>query len=308
MNVPVTESDTLRVITDSAAAAAHLHAGGAAGEPEGNLFTELLNHVYDSHELDLPVIGHIRLPQYDPVTILGVNIDFSITKHVVFLWVAALILIVIAVTAARKNRRSPVPSGLGNLIEMIIVFVRDEIAIPNMGPGGVRYLPYLLTTFFFILIMNLAGLVPYGSTATGNISVTGGLAIIAFIMIQAAAIRAQGLGRYLKHLTGGVHFLLWPIMIPIEILGLFTKPFALMIRLFANMIGGHIVIVSLFGIIFIFRSYLIAPVPVLFVIGINLLELFVAFLQAYIFTMLTSLFMGLGMQAEHEEGEHGNGH
>jgi F-type H+-transporting ATPase subunit a len=152
--------------------------------------------------------------------------------------------------------------------------------------------------------MNLSGLVPYGATATGNISVTGGLAIIAFIMIQVSAIRAQGIGSYLKHLTGGVHWMLWPIMVPIEVLGLFTKPFALMVRLFANMIGGHIVIVSLIGLIFIFQSWIIAPVPIIFVLGINMLELFVAFLQAYIFTMLTSLFMGLGMQAAHDEGEH----
>ena len=188
---------------------------------------------------------------------------------------------------------------MGNLMEMLILFLRDEIVIPNMGSGGIKYMPYLLTTFFFILIMNLAGLVPYGSTATGNISVTGGLAIIAFIMIQISAIRSQGLLNYLKHLTGGVHWLLWPVMVPIEILGLFTKPFALMIRLFANMIGGHIVIISLFGLIFIFQSWFVAPIPVLFVLGINLLEIFVAFLQAYIFTMLTSLFMGLGMQTEH---------
>ncbi len=124
-------------------------------------------------------------------------------------------------------------------------------------------------------------------------------------MIQGSAIRAQGLGHYLAHLTGGVHWALWPIMIPIEILGLFTKPFALCIRLFANMTGGHIVIVSLIGLIFIFKSYIIAVAPVGFVVGINFLELFVAFLQAYIFTMLTSLFMGLGMQTPpHEEQGH----
>jgi F-type H+-transporting ATPase subunit a len=176
-----------------------------------------------------------------------------------------------------------------------------------MGKDGLRYMPYLLTTFFFILTMNLLGLIPYGSSATGNVSVTAGLAFLAFIMIQLAAIRAQGFGHYLAHLTGGVHWILWPIMIPIEILGLFTKPFALCIRLFANMTGGHIVIVSLIGLIFIFKSYIIAPVPIAFVLGINMLELFVAFLQAYIFTMLTSLFMGLGMQVAHEKDEqHGH--
>jgi F-type H+-transporting ATPase subunit a len=191
---------------------------------------------------------------------------------------------------------------------MFIVFVRDEIVIPNMGPAGVMYLPYLLTTFLYILLMNLMGLIPYGASATGNVNVTAGLAIIAFVMIQAAAIRAQGLGHYLAHLTGGVHWSLWPIMIPIEILGLFTKPFALCIRLFANMTGGHIVLVSLIGLIFIFRSYIIAVAPVGFVVAINFLELFVALLQAYIFTMLTSLFMGLGMQAEGHGAAADHGH
>jgi F-type H+-transporting ATPase subunit a len=279
-----------------------LHAGASTGgDHGGNTFTQLLHHVQDSHELEIPFLGHIDLPRFPPVDIAGVMVDFSITKHVVFLWVAALILCVVAIAAARRNMKNTVPTGFGNLMEVFIEFMRDEVVVPNMGPRGVKYLPYLLTTFFFILIMNLLGLIPYGASATGNVSVTAGLAIIAFFMIQAAAIRAQGLGHYLAHLTGGVHWALWPIMVPIEILGLFTKPFALCIRLFANMTGGHIVIVSLIGLIFIFKSYVIAIGPLGFVLGISLLELFVAFLQAYIFTMLTSLFMGLGMQAGHEE-------
>ncbi len=286
-----------------------LHAvAGHGGEHGGNLFTQLLHHVQDSHELELPFIGHVELPHFSPLHIAGLTVDLSITKHVVFLWLAAIILCVLAISAARKNTKHRVPTGFGNLMEVFVQFVRDDIIIPNMGPKGVKYMPYLLTTFFFILIMNLLGLIPYGASATGNVSVTAGLAIIAFIMIQASAIKAQGFGHYLAHLTGGVHWALWPIMVPIEILGLFTKPFALCIRLFANMTGGHIVIVSLIGLIFIFKSYVIAIGPVGFVLGISFLELFVAFLQAYIFTMLTSLFMGLGMQAgghdEHEEHAH----
>ena len=166
-----------------------------------------------------------------------------------------------------------------------------------MGPTGLKYMSYILTTFFYILLMNLLGLIPWGASATGNISVTAGLATIAFITIQVASIRAQGFGHYLAHLTGGVPVFLWPIMIPIEILGLFTKPFALCIRLFANMTGGHLVIVSLFGLIFLFQSYLIGAVTTGFVVAINFLELFVAFLQAYVFTMLTSIFMVWGFQA-----------
>jgi F-type H+-transporting ATPase subunit a len=280
----------------------------AEGHGEENLFVELLHHVQDSHELEIPFLGHIELPQFTPFEIAGITINMSITKHVFFLWVAALILCILSIVAARKNKKHSVPTGYGNLMEMLVMFVRDQVVVPNMGAQGVIYLPYLLTTFFFILVMNLLGLIPFGASATGNVSTTTGLAIIAFIMIQVAAIRAHGLGRYLAHLTGGVHWALWPIMVPIEILGLFTKPFALCIRLFANMTAGHIVIVSLIGLIFIFESYIVAIAPVGFVLGINLLELFVAVLQAYIFTILTAMFMGLGMQteghSEHEESAH----
>lgn len=287
-------SDTARTIADTTA-----HVGGVHGGEDENLFTQLLHHIYDGPEIELPFLGHIHLPHFH-----FFGIDLSITKHVVFLWLAAIILVVTLSIIARKNQKNRVPKGLGNLIEVFVMFVRDEIVIPNMGKGGLKYLPYLLTNFFFILVMNLLGLIPYGASATGNVSVTAGLAIIAFIMIQLSAIRAQGFGHYLAHLTGGVHWSLWPIMIPIEVLGLFTKPFALCIRLFANMTGGHIVILALIGLIFVFKSLAVAPISVAFALGIYMLELFVAFLQAYIFTMLTSLFMGLGMQTE----SHGNGH
>lgn len=290
----------------------HASAAAANGHGEGNvseMFKHLFEHVQDSPELELPFVGHVHLPRFDPITIGGLTLDLSITKHVVFLWIAATLLIILMTIAARQNRRNRVPKGWGNLVEVFVAFIRDEIVLPNMGQAGVRYMPYLLTTFFFILIMNLLGLVPYGSSATGNISVTAGLAAIAFVMIQLAAIRAQGLGHYLAHLTGGVPVFLWPIMIPIEILGLFTKPFALCVRLFANMTGGHLVIISLFGLIFLFKSWPIGITTAAFVVAINFLELFVAFLQAYVFTMLTSIFMGFGIQAGHaahakDHGEH----
>jgi F-type H+-transporting ATPase subunit a len=267
---------------------------------EGFEFGHVLDHMKNSQELDLPG-GSVELPHFHPVQIGDWTIDLSISKHVFFLLVAAIIVVALAIYAARKNRKNIVPTGVGNLFEVFIVFIRDEVTLPNMGPGGLRYLPFLLTLFFFILIMNLLGLVPYGATSTANISVTGALAFIAFIMIQAAAIRAQGVKHYIAHLTGGVHWALWPIMIPVEILGLFTKPFALCMRLFANMNGGHIVLLALIGLVLLFRSAVLAPLPVLFGVGVLMLELFVAFLQAYIFVMLTSLFMGFGMQTEHSE-------
>jgi F-type H+-transporting ATPase subunit a len=302
-------------------------------EEKPNVFTELLHHTQDSHEIDMQPLFTCPLPfilvddgsvytyrsaesmnaegrytlKADQVVRMSDGqkpmLDLSITKHLVFLWLAALIVVLVLIAAAKKIRKSMVPSGMGNLFEIFVVFVRDEILIPTMGKAGLRYLPYLLTTFFFILCMNLLGLIPYGATATSNVNVTAGLAIIAFIMIQVSALRSQGLKHYLAHLTGGVSPLLWPIMIPIEILSLFTKPFALCIRLFANMTSGHVVIVSLIGLIFIFQSLLIAPGSIAFVVAIDLLELFIAFLQAYIFTMLTSVFMGLGIQTGHAEHE-----
>lgn len=285
----------------SLADSAHVVGTTAAHGAEKFEFTHLFDHIKDSHELETP-FGHIALPQFEPFTVGGLTIDLSITKHVFFLWLAAIVLLIAAIWSARNYKKSLVPRGFANAFETIIVFLRDEVVIANMGREGLKYLPYLLTTFFFILLMNLMGLIPYGSTSTGNVAVTAGLAVIAFIMIQVAAIRAQGFGHYLAHLTGGVPWFLWPIMVPVEIIGLFTKPFALCIRLFANMTGGHLVILSLFGLIFIFQSYVVSPVPILFVVAIDMLELFVAFLQAYIFTTLTSLFMGMGIQAaEHQE-------
>lgn len=275
-------------------------ADSVAQHAEGFEFGHLLDHMKNSHELELPW-GHVELPHLPPLQIGGLSIDLSISKHVFFLLVAAFIVAALAITAARKNRKNVVPKGVGNLLEVFILYIRDEVVLPNMGPGGLGYLPFLLTLFFFILVMNLLGLIPYGATSTSNISVTVALASISFIMIQVAALRAQGIKHYLAHLTGGVHWALWPIMIPVEILGLFTKPFALCMRLFANMNGGHIVLLALIGLILLFRSAILAPLPVFFSVGVLMLELFVAFLQAYIFVMLTSLFMGFGMQTEHSE-------
>ena len=292
--------DTAAAVSDTLAAGS-AHGNGQSGAFD---FNELLHHMKDGRELELPG-AHVELPELPTIQVGPLAIDLSITKHVVFLLLAALLLLGLGVTAARSAKKGLAPRGLRNLLEVIIVFVRDEIAVSNMGPAGLRYLPYLLSTFFLILFMNLFGLIPYGASSTSNISVTAGLAVIAFIMIQLAAIKAQGLGHYLAHLTGGTPWWLWPIMIPIEIIGLFTKPFALCMRLFANMTGGHIVILALLGFIFLAKSLVVAPVSIAFVVGIYFLELLVAFIQAYIFTMLTALFMGLGMMsAEHAEEGH----
>jgi F-type H+-transporting ATPase subunit a len=169
-----------------------------------------------------------------------------------------------------------------------------------MGEGAKQYLPYLLTVFFFILTCNLLGLLPWSATATSNISVTAALALISLVMIQLGGIREHGLMHHVTNLVPpGIPAWLLPIMIPVEILGQFTKPFALCIRLYANMNAGHLVILSFLALIFVMKTFVIVPVSIGFALFINILEVFIAFLQAYIFTMLTALFMGMSLHPEH---------
>jgi F-type H+-transporting ATPase subunit a len=219
------------------------------------------------------------------------------------MWIAAALLLVVLFAITPRDRRKLVPHGTwANLFEMVVLYVRDELAIKNIGKEeGPRYTPYLLSAFFFILFMNLLGLIPWMATATSNLAITCGMAICTFVITQAAGIRSAGLGGYLKHLTGGVHWVLWPIMIPVEVMGLFTKPFALTVRLFANMLAGHIVIFFLIGLIFIMGNPVFALVSVPFAMAIYFLELFVALVQAYIFTMLSSLFIGMAVATGHHE-------
>ena len=268
-----------------AAAQAAEGAHGAAGKFDAGHM--ILEHILDSHELEVPFLGHVHLPE---IHLFG--LDISITRHVVMMWIASLLIITVAVLAARSLRQG----RIGHLVEMAVLFVRDEIAVPNIGHEGARFVPYLLSTFLFILFCNLLGLVPFGATATGNISVTAGLAIMAFLMIQFSGVRQYGLVSHLRHLVPhGVPAWLIPIMVPVEIIGMIAKPFSLCIRLFANMMGGHVVILSLLGLIFIMGAWFVIPISVGFALFINLLELLVAFIQAYIFTMLTSLFIGMSV-------------
>jgi F-type H+-transporting ATPase subunit a len=242
------------------------------------------------------------------------SVDMTPTKHVVMMWIASALLLLVVFVGLRK--KNVVPRGLYNFVEMLVQFVRNEIAVKNIGEKDAdRFVPYLTTAFFFILFLNLFGLVPFAATATANISVTVMLALFTFFVTQYAAIKAMGIGGYLAHLTGGVPKSLaplWLIMIPVEFLGLFTKPFALTVRLFANMVAGHFVILALIGLIFALGSQWIAVVSVPMALSIFLLELFVAFVQAYIFTMLSSLFIGAGLvhhgHDDHGHGEHGHGH
>jgi F-type H+-transporting ATPase subunit a len=271
-------------------------------------------HITDSHTLDYPCLhsGFVceyELPHWNPIHIGRLALDISPTRHVVMLWIAALLCIVTTLLALRahnrRTREGRAPGGFGNGLEALVLYLRNEVVLPTVGPHGNGYVPFLLTLFFFILFANLLGLIPYGSTATGNISVTATLAIVTFIVIELAGIKAQGKAYintivFWPHdMSLGMKLFISPILTPIELIGKFTKPFALAIRLFANMTAGHIVLLALISLIFTFGSWFLVPVPILMGVAISVLELFVAFLQAYIFTLLSSVFIGLIREGAH---------
>lgn len=224
------------------------------------------------------------------------NVDLSLYKQVIMMWFVALVLILFLQGAGRSA--SLRPSGKRqNLVEIFVLFFRDDVIYANMGKKqGRRFAPLILTLFFFILLSNLFGLIPGTTTATGSVSVTAGLAVVTFLATQLS-----GNKDYWRHIfaTPGVPLWLLPIMIPVEILGMFTKPFALTIRLFANMTAGHIIILAFLGMIINFKSGWIALGAVPMSIAIYFLEIFVAFLQAYIFALLSSIFIGAAVEEHH---------
>jgi F-type H+-transporting ATPase subunit a len=253
-------------------------------------------------------VKEVELPHWQPINVGGLEIDLSPTKHVVMLLLAATLCVVVLVGAAAAHRRHTHavgrPKGFAAGIEAMVLYIRNEVVLPNVGHHGDAYVPFVLTLFFFILFANLLGLIPYGSTATGNISVTATLALITFIVVEVAGMRAQGAG-YLntifywnKDLPLYMRIPLFLILSPVELLGKFTKPFALAIRLFANMTAGHIVVLAFIGLIFFFGN-LASGAPFLMAVAIMVLELFVAFLQAFIFSLLASVFIGQIREGAH---------
>ncbi|NBL65370.1 F0F1 ATP synthase subunit A [Flavobacterium sp. NST-5] len=227
-------------------------------------------------------------------------LDFSITKNVFSMLMSAVLLFVLFFFAARSYKKNDkAPKGLAGFLEPLVVFVRDDIAIPNIGHKKyAKYMPYLLTIFFFIWINNLIGLIPFfpfSSNLTGNIYFTFVMAFITFLVTSFS-----GNKYYWSHiLTPPVPKALYPIMVPVEIIGMLTKPFALMIRLFANITAGHIIILSLISLIFIFKTVAVGPVSGAFVLFMSVLEMLVAALQAYVFTLLSALFIGQAVE-EHD--------
>ena len=256
-----------------------------------NFFNEHHQEVeYNGYKLDH---NHITLAAS------GVAVfDLSITKNVAMLLINAtlLLLVFISVAKAYKTNKGKAPKGIQSFMEPIIIFVRDEIVKPNISHQYEKYLPYLLTLFFFILFGNLLGLLPGAGNLTGNIAITLTLAVLTFLITNLS-----GNKNYWSHIfwTPGVPLPLRIIILPVEMIGIITKPFSLMIRLFAAITAGHIVLLSLLGLTFMFHSYLVGVVSSVFVVIITLIELLVAGIQAYVFTMFTSLYIGMATE-KHE--------
>ena len=285
--------------------------------PQGgeiNIGEIVLHHTADAYSIDFYPIGKLEWHKWPDLHIGNFAINLTPTKHVVFMVIAAVLVFLVMKLAgmalARQRAGEKAPRGFAAAMEGLVLFVRDEIAIANIGHDGAKFAPLIMTLFFFILFANLLGLLPWGASPTGNIAVTGALALLVFLTIEFGGFLKLGPKGYMRTIfpkvpglggTGGV--VMSVAMAPIEIIGKLVKPFALAVRLFGNMTAGHFVILSLFGIVFLFGnlgvwSYGIAGVTVLLVVGIMLLELFVAFLQAYVFALLSAVFIGL-MQHEH---------
>jgi F-type H+-transporting ATPase subunit a len=280
---------------------------------------DIAHHIGNAHEIETP-FGIIHLPDNWKIP-LGTDshgqpryLDLSPTRHMVYMLLAAAIVTLLMIISARANARAQAngrpPKGFSGAMEAMVLWIRQEVVLPNVGHHGEGYAPFLITIFFFILAMNLLGLLPWGATATSNISVTAALALMAFLVIEITGMRTLGFKGYMKTifylppgLPGGaggaiLKVLLLVVMTPIEIIGKLAKPFALAVRLFANMTSGHVLVLALLGLTFLFGSYLVGIGASILATAVMLLEVFVAFLQAFVFTLLTAVFIGL-MRAEH---------
>jgi len=279
----------------------HDSEGMHVAESGGQRFVNLHEKIY--YASDAPN-EHGIYAQADPITHEVTNVqpwDISITKNVASLFVSAVIILVLFTRAAKfyAKNSDAAPRGLAGFVEPLVVFVRDDIAKNNIGPHYKKFVPLLLTIFFFIWVNNLMGLVPFfpgGANVTGNIAVTMVLAFVAFVVTNF-----NGKRHYWNHILWmpGLPVAVKPLLAIVEIIGIFTKPFSLMIRLFANITAGHIIVLSLVSLIFIFETLWVSPVSVLLTLFISVLELLVTALQAYIFTLLTALYLGAALQEEH---------
>ena len=265
------------------------HGHGGDGSLGSILVGILEHHLLDSQHLEL--FGfHFHLP-----TIQIGDFEYRITVHRLWWLIAMLIVFTLVVSAARQ--KTDVPTGMRNVFETLILFIRDEVVKPNLGGMTDKFMPYFLTLFTAILFSNLLGMVPWGVTATGNVNVTAGLALCTLALMVGMGVKENGIGGFLGQFAPpGVPMWLMPILIPIEIVSFFVRPFALTIRLFANMLAGHAVYFVLLGLIL---SLLFAVPALAVAVGVFLLEIIVSLIQAYIFIMLTAVFVGMAMHPSH---------
>lgn len=292
--------------------AAGAEEGSAEGEHAEEWGTEaMMHHIVDSRTLEIGSLEvDLSRASVPPLRVGPLVVDLSPTKHVVFLMIASILTILTMWLAARRAERTDhgreAPRGILNFVEAFYVYLRDDVALSNIGHGGERFVPYVVTLFFFILYCNLLGLVPSGATATSNIMVTGGLALVSLTVVEVAGMRSLGPKGYLGtifYAPAGLHPVMRAVMVvimtPVELIGKLAKPFALAVRLFANMTAGHFVLLSLLGLILTYGSFTAAAglVTITGSLALGLfvmfLEIFVALLQAYIFTALTAVFIGL---------------
>jgi len=284
--------------------------GENVAEVNGNYYTLYHNKIYKTDAEGTINFGGHHAEEIHEEDAFGENLvvddthptnekplDFSITKNVVFIMAVALLMFLVFRSMAKRYQKSTMPRGLGRFLEPLVLFVRDEIAVPNIGEHKhKKYMSYLLTVFFFVWVINLLGLTPLGVNVTNNIAVTFALAMITYLITTFT-----GNKNYWKHIfwMPGVPVPMKIILAPIELLGTLIKPFSLMIRLYANITAGHIVLMSIIGLMFIFKNWIGSPLSFLLAFALSLLELLVAALQAYIFTMLSALYFGMAVEEDH---------
>ena len=280
-----------------------------------NIAEMIGHHAGDGREIDFEPFGVIHLPQFEPLHIGGLTLDLSPTKHVVFMLVAAILVFFTMYLAGRSLRRqsagSKAPKGLSGAIEALVLFVRNDIVFAAMGPEkGRKFTPLILALFFFVLFGNLLGMLPWGAAFTSNLSATIGLAVVSFLVIEIAGFIKLGpkgyMGTIFPHIEG-MHgasgAAVSAFMGPVELLGKFTKPLALALRLFGNIVAGHFVVLSFLSLIFLFGdkpgvNWGVGVGTTALVTAIMLLELIVSFVQAYVFALLSATFIGM-MQEHH---------
>ena len=295
-------------------AATSMASSAAAAAQAPNIGEMVMHHTADAYSIGIEPFFTFSWHGWPDLHLGPLTVNLTPTKHVVFLVLAALLVFLTMWLAGRSLERQraseKAPKGFANAIEAMVLFVRNDMAIANIGHDGAKFAPYIMAVFFLVLYSNLLGLIPHGASPTGNLAVTGALAIVTLLVVEIGGFLTLGFRGYMRSIfpsvpgmSGAGALTLSLAMAPIEIIGKLVKPFALAVRLFGNMTAGHFVILSLFGVIFLFGQLQfwnigIGIATALLVVGIMLLEIFVAFLQAYVFALLSAVFIGL-MQHEH---------